>query len=338
MAALLASLGIALLLLLSMGPRRAAAAGDPCRSRIELALGFLRGLPLVTAQIDGAAATLILDTGAEETMLTAAAAARLGLRPHYEYPRHLHSVSGAVVTGEARLKSLAVGNAAAADFIILVGALALPHVAGVQPAGLLGGDFLSRFDVALDLANGRLALYRPGCALLRPPWRGAYTSLPANRSIDNRLFFPVDLDGRKLFAFIDTGAQISAIDRAAVRDLGISRTAIARDPVAMMRGIAPPRVRAYAHRFAWLRVGGDMWRDPTMIVADLNLPDADIVLGLDFLRGRRVWFSYAARRLLIGPPDGPQARPDRAGRRSSFSTVRAAGSPASGGNAVRSRP
>src|SRR5579883_375505 len=314
MAALLASLGIALLLLLSMGPRRAAAAGDPCRSRIELALGFLRGLPLVTAQIDGAAATLILDTGAEETVLTAAAAARLGLRPHYEYPRHLHSVSGAVVTGEARLKSLAVGNAAAADFIILVGALALPHVAGVQPAGL------------------------PGCALLRPPWRGAYTSLPANRSIDNRLFFPVDLDGRKLFAFIDTGAQISAIDRAAVRDLGISRTAIARDPVAMMRGIAPPRVRAYAHRFAWLRVGGDMWRDPTMIVADLNLPDADIVLGLDFLRGRRVWFSYAARRLLIGPPDGPQARPDRAGRRSSFSTVRAAGSPASGGNAVRSRP
>src|SRR5579875_1415963 len=191
----------------------------------------------VAAPVDGAAprrrgrrSVLILDTGAEETVLTAAAAARLGLRPHYEYPRHLHSVSGAVVTGEARLKSLAVGNAAAADFIVLVGALALPHVAGVQPAGLLGGDFLSRFDVALDLANGRLALYRPGCALLRPPWRGAYTSLPAKRSIDNRLFFPGDLDGRKLFALIDTGAQISACDRAAVRDLGISRTAIARDP------------------------------------------------------------------------------------------------------------
>jgi predicted aspartyl protease len=305
-AALVRSLGIALFLLLSAGQIRAVA-GNPCalrpRREAELALRRIRGVPLVTATIDGAAAGLILDTGAEETVLTTAAAARLGLRGHYEYPRNLRSVSGGVATGEARLQSFVVGDATAADFIVLVGSLSLPSAEGVQPDGLLGGDFLSRFDVDLDLPDDRLTLYRHGCAPSHPPWEGAYTAVSANRSINDRLFFPVDLDGHRFFAFIDTGAQISTIDTGAARALGISPTTLARDPVAVMRGVAPERIRARVHRFRWLRVGDATIRDPVMVVADLNLPDADIVLGLDFLRGRRVRFSYAARRIFLGSPE-----------------------------------
>jgi len=305
-AAWVRSLGIALFLLLSLERIQTAAAGGPCapwpRREAELALRQIHGVPLVTAMIDGAAAMLILDTGAEETVLTTAAAARLGLRGHYEYPRNLRSVSGGVATGEARLASLAVGGAAATDFIVLVGSLSLPDAGGVQPDGLLGADFLSRFDIDLDLPDDRLALYRHGCAPLRPPWAGAYTAVSVNRSINDRLFFPVDLDGRQLFAFIDTGAQISTIDAGAARALGLSPAALARDPIAVMRGVAPERIRARAHRFGRLRVGDETIRDPVMIVADLNLPDADIVLGLDFLRGRRVWFSYASRRIFLAPP------------------------------------
>jgi hypothetical protein len=46
------------------------------------------------------------------------------------------------------------------------------------------------------------------------------------------------------------------------------------------------------------------WRNPVMVVADLNLPDADVVLGIDFLRRRRVWLSYAAHRVFLGPSGG----------------------------------
>jgi predicted aspartyl protease len=305
-AAFVRSLGVAFFLFLPLAaaPNRATAAGDPCgeRPETEVAVTLLHAVPLVTARINRAAVTMVLDTGAAETVVTTDTAARLGLSSHYEYPRNLRSVSGGVVTGEARVGRFAVGAAVAADFIVLVGSLALPNPERVQPAGLLGGDFLSHFDVDLDLYDGRLALYRHSCTPPRPPWRDAYTMIRANRSIDDRLFFPVDLDGHELFAFIDTGAQVSAIDRAAVRALGLSNAAIARGPTATMRGISAQRILTHAHRFGWLRVGDQTWRDPVMVVADLNLPDADIVLGVDFLRGRRVWFSYAAHRIFLGPP------------------------------------
>jgi predicted aspartyl protease len=301
------SLGIALFLLLCATQSRAAAAGEPCPAppRNALAVRLFHGVPLVAVTIDGASAPLILDTGAEETVLTVAAAARLGLKGHYEYPRSLRSVGGGVATGQVRVASLAAGGAAVRDFIVLVGPLSLPSVAGMQPAGLLGGDFLSRFDVDLDLAEDRLTLYRSGCAPVRPPWRSAYTTIPANRSIDGRLFFPVTLDGHRLFAFIDTGAQVSTIDTRAARRLGLSEAAIAGGPAATLRGVSAAKVQAHTHRFAWLQIGGDTVRDPVMIVAPLNLPDADIVLGLDFLRGRRVWFSYPAHRIFLGPPRAP---------------------------------
>lgn len=301
MAAFVRSLGIVLVLLLCAPHGRAAAAGGPCPGPSEGAgaVQVLNGLPLITATIDGAAAPLILDTGAEETVLTAPAAARLGLRGHYEYPHSLRSVSGGVATGQARVESLSVGDGAVRDFFILVGSLSLPSIAGTQPAGLLGGDFLSHFDVDLDLAEGRLVLYPPGCAPARPPWRGVYTVIPANLSIDGRLFFPVALDGHRLFAFIDTGAQVSTIDTEAAASLGLSKAAIAGDPAARLHGVSAAPVEAHAHRFASLRVGGDTVRDPVLIVTALNLPDADIVLGLDFLRERRVWFSYPTHRLFL---------------------------------------
>lgn len=299
MAAFVRSLGIALVLLLCAP--RSQAAGGPCptSSAGAGAVQMFHGLPLVTATIDGAAAPLILDTGAEETVLTAAAAARLGLKGHYEYPHSLRSVSGGVATGQARIESLAVGDGAVRGFFILVGSLSLPSVAGVQPAGLLGGDFLSHFDVDLDLAEGRLVLYPPGCGPARPPWQGVYSIVPANLSIDGRLFFPVALNGHRLFAFIDTGAQVSTIDAGAAASLGLSMAEIAGDPAARLRGVSAAPVEAHAHRFAWLRIGGDTVRDPVLIVTALNLPDADIVLGLDFLRGRRVWFSYPTHRLFL---------------------------------------
>lgn len=304
MAAFLRGLGIALFPLLVLLRGEPSQAGAPCPAspRNVLAIRSFHGLPLVMARINGASAPLILDTGAEETVLTAAAAARLGLKGHYEYPSSLRSVSGGLATGQTQAESLAVGDITVKDFILLVASLTLPSVAGVQPDGLLGGDFLSDFDVDLDLANGRLALYRSGCAPARPPWPGAYTAIPANRSLANRLFFPVTLDGRKLFAFIDTGAQVSTIDTRAARRLGLSQAVIAGDPAATLRGISSAELAAHAHRFARLQVGADRVRDPVMIVAPLNLPDADIVLGLDFLRPRRVWFSYPGHRVFLTLP------------------------------------
>ncbi len=42
-----------------------------------------------------------------------------------------------------------------------------------------------------------------------------------------------------------------------------------------------------------------MTRNPEIIVADLARRDADLVLGIDFIRSRRIWFPYGSRQIFL---------------------------------------
>jgi hypothetical protein len=48
-----------------------------------------------------------------------------------------------------------------------------------------------------------------------------------------------------------------------------------------------------------LEIGAETISDPEMIVTDVRLSDADLVLGTDFLRPRRIWLSYASQQIFI---------------------------------------
>ena len=279
------------------------AAADDCKPRrqAELAVVFLSNLPLVNLTVNGAAATFLLDTGAERTIMAAAAAQRLGVDAHYEYPRRTRSLDGAVSSGEARLRSLGLGGTTLPDFRVLVGSVSVPGPAGKPLDGLLGADFFSMFEVDLDLAHGRMILYeRLPCAIAALPWNQPYTAIPVNRSLHDHLFFPVSLDGHKLAAFIDTGAELSAVDAGAALALGVTGAALNQDPVANLRGAGSEVVRSRAHRFARLEIGGETLRDRVIFVTNLRLQDADLVLGIDFLRLRRLWLSYGSHQIFLG--------------------------------------
>jgi hypothetical protein len=83
---------------------------------------------------------------------------------------------------------------------------------------------------------------------------------------------------------------------------GVSGAALDRDPVANLRGVGAQLVESRAHRFARLEIGGETLRDQVIVVTDLRLQDADLVLGVDFLRLRRVWLSYGSRQIFLGHP------------------------------------
>jgi predicted aspartyl protease len=281
------------------------AAADECKPKrvAELAIVLLRNIPLVNLSVNGAPATFLLDTGAERTIMTAAAAQRLGVESHYEYPRRMRSLDGAVSSGDARLRNLGLGGTALADFRVLVGSVSLPGLSGKPLDGLLGADFFSSFEMDLDLAHSRLTLYeRLPCAVAAPPWGQAYTTIPVNRSLHDHLFFPVSLDGHKLAAFIDTGAEVSAVDAAAALAFGVTDAALDHDPVANLRGAGSEVVKSRRHRFGRLEIGGEMLRDPVIAVTKLRLQDADLVLGVDFLRFRRVWLSYGSHQIFLARP------------------------------------
>jgi predicted aspartyl protease len=290
-----------IVVLASLAGASSALAQD-CRPmrRAEFPVHPLGNIPIVTVGINGGAVEFLFDTGAERSIITAAAATRLGVKVHYEYARQMRSLGTAVSGGDAWLRSFDPGGIAFSNFRILVGPVSLPSVQGKPIDGLLGADFLSDYEVDLDLAHRRIILYSPSpCRIAAPVWSSAYTTIEANRSLHDRLFFPVRLDGHPLAALIDTGAQLTTLDAESAAAVGVTAAALARDPVTTLRGAAAEAVRSWAHRFAELQIDSELLRDQTIMVTRLGLQDADLVLGADFLRWQRVWLSYATHRIFL---------------------------------------
>ena len=289
-----------LCVMLLLAPATAAAQGCRPARLAELPVSLMGNVPIVAVHVNGSPAALLFDTGAERTVLTAAAAKRLGIEPHYEYARRMRSLDSAVASGDATLRSLDFGTTAFRDVRILVGAVSLPKVDGKPLDGLLGADFFTSFEIDIDLEHRRISLFEtPPCAIAAPAWTTPYTTIKANLSLHDRLFFPVLLDGHKLDALIDTGAQLTALDSEATAALGVTGAELARDPIADLRGAAAEVVKARAHRFARLQIDGETLRDPVIVVTSLGLQDADLVLGSDFLRWQQVWLSYPSHQIFV---------------------------------------
>ena len=109
-------------------------------------------VPVVRGSVNGSEPlNLILDTGATETVLTPAAARRLGIPTRYFSENQR----------KASLRSLSVGSAALNDISVFVfdppQALPLRLDRGLDYHGILGQPFLSRFITTLDYGRGRVA-------------------------------------------------------------------------------------------------------------------------------------------------------------------------------------
>ena len=169
--------------------------------------------------------------------------------------------------------------------------------------GLLGADVLSDFDIDLDLPHHEMTFYeKQTCPTAAPDWRGPYAALETGFSRGERLFFPVRLDGHSLTALIDTGSQRTALSTEAAGALGLTESLLEQDRLVTTHGIAAGPLPARVHRFRTLQVGTAVIANPDTLVIDLKPGDADMILGIDFLRSRRLWSSYGARRVFLSSP------------------------------------
>jgi predicted aspartyl protease len=261
----------------------------------------LNRAPMVTLSANGKAVTLILDTGAERTVLTPDVAERIGAqRPSIEFQRHLRGIAGDLPTHEVELRSFAAGEVAIPWRRVLVAPVKMASVFPTPLDGLLGADALSDFDIDIDLPRHQMTLYRKQtCETATPNWAGPYISISTGLSRGERLFFPVQLDGRRLTAVIDTGSQFTVLATASARALGLTEGQLSRDRSVSTQGVAGEPLSSRVHRFARLEVGALIIRNPEVVVTDLTLNEADIVLGVDFVSSRRLWLSYGSRRIFL---------------------------------------
>jgi hypothetical protein len=108
---------------------------------------FTLGSPvLVSAKINGGGPiTLILDTGADRTMVAPSALSRLGISFENALRGVVRGVTGASYAEAVWVNSVEVGEARVGPLLIIV------HEADLQGVdGLLGRDFLANFNVTID--------------------------------------------------------------------------------------------------------------------------------------------------------------------------------------------
>jgi predicted aspartyl protease len=277
------------------------AGGCATRAIGNIIVATLNRAPMVTLTANGHAVTLILDTGAERTVLTPGVAERIGAqRPSIEFQRRLRGIAGDLPSHEVELRSFAAGEVAIPWRRVLVAPVKVANIFPTPLDGLLGADSLSDFDIDLDLPRHQMTFYQSQtCETAAPNWAGPYISVNTGRSRGERLFFPVQLDGHRLTAVIDTGSQVTVLATASARALGVTEEQLSRGRSVTTQGVAGDPLSARVHRFARLDIGSLIIRNPEVVVTDLKLNEADIVLGVDFLSSRRLWLSYGSRRIFL---------------------------------------
>jgi predicted aspartyl protease len=269
----------------------------------QIAIATIENVPIVTVLANGHPLTLLLDTGAEKTTLSPAAAGRVDAQaPRVEFDPRMQGLAGTLATRDVELRSFTVGDVSIPWRRIVVAPVTLAEPFGIPLDGLLGADVLSNFDIDIDLPRQRMMLYEKRSCPNGPPWAGPYASFATGLSRGEHLFFNVRLDNREIFAIIDTGAQRSGLSAAVAAALGQPGAGVGDDRAITTRGAAGEHIPSHIHRFAKLEVGSEVIGNPELIVTNVSFRDADIILGADFVKLRRIWMAYESFQIFISPP------------------------------------
>jgi hypothetical protein len=281
-----------------------AAAGVDCR------LDQVSAMPLlslgahyaVMAEIEDVTRPIVVDTGAETTVLKASVAKELGLK---EDPRHANrSVGIGQTTGDSHLNvipsRLAFGALVLRDRSTTVATMDDGEAPEKDSIGLLGDDILSQFDVEFDFPGHKLTLYREdGCYTTFLPWTGVFSTIPFDHR-GAKVTIDVLLNSERTRAIVDTGNNLSFVSLSASALWGAATADFAPTRIHIKSPLnhgAP--VPASAYPFAQVKIGDDLFHDKKMSVVDVDMPLASANLGLDYWSSRKIWISYLHKWMFV---------------------------------------
>jgi predicted aspartyl protease len=288
--------------------------GQSCRveRKGQLALTESHGRFSALVQIDQQRLPMLIDTGAQRAAISAAAADRLKLPPDPKRRYRSIGIGGAGREEHPRLaRSVIFGGATWPDYPMQTAEVTRPEQAGEPgaPMGLIGADMLSAYDIEIDFPGRTLTLYSvEGCSGAFIPWTGGYDVLSPEPGPADLFVVPIMLNGRRLRALLDTGSNTSSLGQRAALSVGVGAEALKADPEDSYVGSNGAAVGAHRHQFETLTVGAATFRNVRLSVRNGDSSAFDMLLGVDFLRSRRVWLSYATRQAFIQAAGQAQGR------------------------------
>ncbi len=253
----------------------------------------------------------MLDTGAENSILSTEAADHLSLRDIGNRERHngkfvVEGAAGSFMTYPVAVPHLRFANGDLTFGAFLVGPLFGKPLDQAPAYGLLGTDILSNWAFDIDRPHGKLTLFdEDGCRADRPPWSGAVLSEAleplSSGEYSPLVRFVLTVNGHELTAVLDTGAP-SAIRGDAADALGPGDLT---GPTLKVTGGGLLTSKSKLRRFdPVVFAGQDIGPLRMLVLPDLNDEANDILLGENFLIRHRVFVSYRQHRIFIDPGAG----------------------------------
>ncbi len=303
--------------LLALLPGRCAAppSAADCvpRPLAQLPVEFHDAVPTVAVTIDGQPVAMVLDLGADRTVIAEDAADRLRLeRDPSELPTII-GVGGSQTRWAAVARRLTLGGITLERKRLEVAPIGTTDT---QPpiGGLLGLDVLRRYDVDWNLPRRRVTLNAAsGCPGPPAGWPQAAVAVPlthpwgaaAHRS---NLLLQVRVDGKQVTATLDSGTGISMIDSGFAA--GLEPLDPNGDEGVKLLSTGLGSADGIAHRFRSLAAAGDTLPGWRMVVGPVLAGAGEMILGADFLRLHRAWLPAGGSAIWFGPRVPAQAAAD----------------------------
>lgn len=272
-----------------------------------LPITFHDDVPTTTVLLDGAPVSLVLDLGAQASVLSEGVVDRLRMPRD---PTALPTISG--VGGSNTRWAATVGRLTLDRLVLDDKRMEVAPIAFTDGQrtieGALGLDVLESYDVDWNLPNRRVTLNTPSdCAAPPPGWSVPATEValrhPSGAAGDGRipglLQLTMRVDGHPVTAMLDTGAGISLIapDAAAALEGSGAGAGVA----VMLAGVGADTPSGHLHRFGSITVAGDTVPQWPMVIAPVPEWAGNMILGAGFMRLHRAWLPAGGSSIWFGP-------------------------------------
>ncbi len=178
-----------------------------------------------------------------------------------------------------------------------------------EAGGLIAPDILRSYDAEFDFGSGNFNLFRyHPCSDHAVYWAGSYAALPFTLTHDGHVRILVALDGKDIYAVIDTGAPRSVLSMQAAGHLfDLNAASPNVTGAGALRGAAGGTVQAYAYPFRALMMGGVTVTNPRIRLTEggnfLSGDSATLLLGMDVLSRLHRYIAYHEEKLYITGAD-----------------------------------
>jgi tetratricopeptide (TPR) repeat protein/predicted aspartyl protease len=268
---------------------------------IELPVTMVGSSAVIVVGINGTDVPLTVDSGSFYSVLTDAVAQQLNLPlAHLPYGMFMYGLMGKIDAQKTTVKQMRVLKYEIPNVVFMVGG----NEPGAGTVGVLGRNVLSLMDTEYDLAHGMIRLLVPskdcGDASMAY-WAGkspvSELELYGQR---NGSFSPISADvlvnGKKVRALFDTGAT-SVINLLAAHRAGIADADMT--PVGEAYGAGKGKSKEWTAPVSRIEIGGESIVNNRLEVADFDIDDHEMLLGIDFFLSHRIYISRRQEKMFF---------------------------------------